>query len=103
MTKALTVDDLVPGTIVTWEWPESLASEAHKRGVRPIGRVVTHEDIRFMSSITKVGIQIEDDPLWIFDPVQVIAKGAKLFEIEDTNRPSVEDVESTVIMAAFKP
>lgn len=76
--QELTVDDLAPGLRVTWEWPNGPTGDAaQERGVRPLGRVVTKADLPHMAC--EVGVQTEDDPSWVMDPIQMIGKGRKIF------------------------
>ena len=83
MARELPLDELVRGARVTWEWSGVAAGIAAERDVRPIGRVVTHEDLPTMSKTIEVGIQTDDDPVWVLDPRQMTAKGRKIFAAEE--------------------
>lgn len=74
----LTMTDLERGMVVTWEWSAGTKDLAERRNVRPIGRVVTHEDLLTMSAAVKIGIQTLDDPLWVIDPATILTKGRLL-------------------------
>ena len=58
---------LTRGALYTWAWPtQGAGAMALRRGLRPVGRAVTREDITEMSSrIESVGIQLLDDSKWI--------------------------------------
>ena len=76
--QELTVDDLTPGLRVTWEWPSGPTGDtARERGVRSVGRVVIKAELPRMAC--DVGVQTEDDPSWVVDPIQMIGKGRKIF------------------------
>lgn len=83
MARELTLDELVRGTRVAWEWSGVAAGIAAEKRVRPVGRVVTHEDLPSMSKAIEVGIQVDDDLVWVMDPRQMIAKGRKIYSVDE--------------------
>ena len=79
--QELAVADLAPGLRVSWEWSNGpIGDVARARGVRPLGRVVTKADLPHMAC--EVGVQTEDDPSWVVDPLQMIGKGRKIFVVD---------------------
>jgi hypothetical protein len=42
--------------------------------IRPLGKVVTRDDLPQMTA-TAVGVQLIDDPMWVINPAFAIAKG----------------------------
>lgn len=83
MKRELTCGELVRGMRVTWEWSGGAAELAASKRVRPVGRVVAHQDLPSMSKTIEVGIQTDDDPVWVLDPEQMIAKGRKIFAADE--------------------
>lgn len=77
IVRELTLADLARGTRVTWEWSPVSTALANEKTVRPLGRVVTREDLPLMG--IELGIQADDDISWVLDPAQMIAKGKKIF------------------------
>lgn len=78
MRRELILTELVRGTKVAWEWSGPVAELARAKGVRPVGRVITHEDLPTMTARIEVGIQTDDDPAWVLNPVEMLAKGRKI-------------------------
>jgi hypothetical protein len=83
MKRELALADLVRGTRVAWEWSGAIADLAAAKNVRPIGRVVTHEDLPLMTRNIEIGIQTDDDPLWVISPKLMVAKGRKIFAADE--------------------
>ena len=69
------MEDFKRGILVAFEWSPGDAGEyARENQIRPLGKVVTSDDLPQMAS-TAVGVQIVDDPTWVIDPAFAIAKG----------------------------
>lgn len=75
MGVPLKLDDFTRGVLVKFEWSAGDAGDfARENGIRPLGRVVTREDLPQMAG-TAVGVQLIDDPSWVIDPAFAMAKG----------------------------
>lgn len=81
----LTLDDLKRGMLIRWDWPEGLRELAARGQVRPIGRVITRDDLPTMSKRTRLAVQTVDDPTWVIDPAVVLAKGGSLYRASPTD------------------
>lgn len=83
MRRELILTELVRGVRVTWEWSDTIAALASAKGVRPIGHVITHQDLPTMTGNMEVGIQTDDDPAWVLNPAEMLAKGRKIHVADD--------------------
>lgn len=83
MKRELSFAELVRGASVTWDWSGPVAGLAAERNVRSIGRVITHEDLPSMAQTIEIGIRTDDDPLWVLDPKLMLAKGRKIFAVDE--------------------
>lgn len=82
MSIPLALAEFERGIVVAFEWgPGGMGDFARENQIRPLGRVVTRDDLPEMAS-TAVGVQLIDDPTWVIDPAFAIAKGKK-FTLEN--------------------
>lgn len=76
MSNPLKLENFTRGTLVVFEWsPGGTGDFARENRIRPLGKVVTRDDLPQMA--TAVGVQLIDDPMWVIDPAVAIAKGKK--------------------------
>lgn len=69
------LEDFKRGDLIAFDWSTGVASDLARKGnIRPLGRVVTQEDLPHMTG-TALGIQLIDDPTWVIDPAFAISKG----------------------------
>lgn len=82
--KEINLADMKRGLIVSWDWIEEGAGKlAMDKGIRPIGRIVTREDLPHMSVRESVfGVQTLDDPHWVLSPITMLEKGRKLYLVD---------------------
>ena len=75
------VSDLTRGLFVSWEWADGLSGTlATTKGIRPIGRVVTREDLPHMhTDDSGFGVQTLDDAEWVINPTIFTEKGRILY------------------------
>lgn len=81
----LALGELERGMLVTWLWPASYIEEQSRKGVRPVGKIVTSEDRPGML-VDENGpflIAVIDNPAWLFSPYQVMAKGNPLWRYDE--------------------
>ena len=80
---------LVRGVLYEWEWPQQGAGAmARHRGLWPIGRAVTQEDVPNMhESATPIGIQVLSDKSWIIAPGLVTEAGGSFERVDESRRP----------------
>ncbi len=72
--------DLRRGMLVEWRWSPGMADMASRTGVRPIGRVITREDMPTMDEGEgPLGIQALDAAWWVVGPRAFLAKGGRLW------------------------
>ena len=76
---------LVRGVLYEWEWPQQGAGAmARRRGLWPIGRVVTQEDVPDMhESAMPLGIQVLSDKRWIIAPDLITEDGGHFYRVDE--------------------
>lgn len=85
MSGLLGIRDIERGMLVAWDWSEDMVGLASKRGVRPVGRVVTQEDLPSMSTVEgPCNIQCLDDAAWLLSPDTMLRKGREIRAFEDS-------------------
>lgn len=74
--------------LVDWDWSASgLGKLAVRRGIRPIGRIVTRDDLPHMSERDgPLGIQCLDDATWVISPYEMERRGREIRKIPRTMR-----------------
>ncbi len=79
--ETLRYEDLARGMLVEWRWPVGGTGDlAAENGVRPLGRVVTREDLPTMSEQDgPLGVQTLDAAWWVLSPATVLAKGGRFW------------------------
>ena len=77
----INISDLTRGLFVSWDWATGLSGTlATSKGIRPIGRVVTRDDLPHMhTDDSDLGVQTLDDPNWIINPSIFTEKGRILY------------------------
>lgn len=79
--KEINLADLKRGHIVSWDWvAEGAGKPAIDKGVRPLGKIVSQEDLPYMSVREgELNLQTLDDPNWVLSPALMLKKGRKLY------------------------
>ena len=79
--------DLRRGDLVEWDWiPTGYGALAIERGLRPLGRVVTRDDLPTMSVLEgHLNIQLLDDEMWVLSVQTMLEKGRTLRKVSDQN------------------
>jgi hypothetical protein len=81
-TRLNAIEQFTQGLLVQWEWVANGAGQgAIDKGFRPLGRVVTRDDLPHMG--TALGIQLVDDPMWVIDPAVGLSKGREFFQVTE--------------------
>lgn len=79
MRTPLSLTELRRGLIVSFEWPSTQTGDfAKSRHLRPIGKVVTKDDLPHIGGVA-LGLQLLDDPTWVIDPARAIESGRLYF------------------------
>lgn len=79
MTNPLKLADMTRGRVVSFEWPNHPTGDlAKEKGLRPLAKVVTKEDLPNMGD-GPIGLQLLDDPMWVMNPELAMSKGRKFF------------------------
>jgi hypothetical protein len=73
--------DLKRGLLLSWDWvAEGAGKDAINKGIRPLGKIVTREDLPHMSvHHGEFNLQTLDDPHWVLSPALMLEKGRKLY------------------------
>ncbi|MGI4797359.1 MAG: hypothetical protein ACRYG8_25570 [Janthinobacterium lividum] len=76
---------LVRGELYEWEWPMMGAGVmAQMRGLLPIGRAVTREDVPTMhKGVASIGFQVLQDDRWLISPDWIVENGCRFWKKSD--------------------
>jgi hypothetical protein len=79
MSEPLRIEDFERGMLVEWDWSGPWGENAIEKGIRPVGRVVTRDDLPNMSTHEgPFNVLVLDSPHWVISPHTVLRKGHEM-------------------------
>jgi len=95
MSEPLRIEEFERGMLVEWDWSGPWGENAKEKGIRPVGRVVTQDDLPGMSTHEgPFNVQVLDAPWWAISPQTVLGKGG---EMRKYSGPSIEDTDEATV------